>query len=74
MAVLGVQDKILGEAIKACIVLKEGKNRQIRRICQKVGLPVLQLKRIRIKDLILKNLPEGEWRYLTPEEVKSLKQ
>jgi len=55
------------------IVLTEGKNRQIRRICQKVGLSVIQLKRIRIKRLKLGNLPEGKWRKLTPEEVKMLK-
>ncbi|MBN2096012.1 rRNA pseudouridine synthase, partial [Candidatus Peregrinibacteria bacterium] len=56
------------------IVLREGKNRQIRRICQKVGLPVLQLKRIRIKGLSLGDLQEGKWRHLTPQEVQSLKQ
>lgn len=58
---------------KMRIVLMEGKNRQIRRICQKVGLPVLQLKRIRIKELRLGNLPEGKWRNLTMEEIKTLK-
>lgn len=55
------------------IVLKEGKNRQIRRICQKVGLPVIKLKRIRIKKLTLGDLPKGKWRYLTPQEVDLLK-
>ena len=56
------------------IVLTEGKNRQIRRICQKVGLPVTALKRIRIKKLKLGNLAEGKWRYLTPGEVEMLKE
>jgi len=55
------------------IVLKEGKNRQIRRICQKVGLPVVTLKRIRIKELLLGDLPEGKWRLLTQKEIDSLK-
>ena len=55
------------------IVLTEGKNRQIRRICQKVGLQVVSLKRIRIKGLELGNLPEGKWRFLTGSEVKTLK-
>ncbi len=55
------------------IVLTEGKNRQIRRICQKVGFPVVRLKRIRIKNLSLGDLPEGEWRFLTDDEVKMLK-
>lgn len=55
------------------IILTEGKNRQVRRICQKVGLPVRKLRRIRIKALSLGNLPEGKWRYLNPEEIKMLK-
>lgn len=59
---------------KMRIILTEGKNRQIRRICQKVGLPVKQLKRIRIKKLRLGTLPVGKWRYLKKEEVEALKQ
>lgn len=55
------------------IVLTEGKNRQIRRICQKVGLPVTSLRRIRIKKLRLGGLQIGKWRYLTPSEVEMLK-
>ncbi len=55
------------------IILTEGKNRQIRRICKKVGLPVVQLRRIRIKGLSLGDLLLGKWRYLTKEEVLSLK-
>lgn len=58
---------------KIWIILKEGKNRQVRRICQKVGYPVKNLKRIRIKNLILGSLPLGRWRHLTTEEVASLK-
>lgn len=58
---------------KMRIILTEGKNRQIRRICQKVGLPVKQLKRIRIKKLRLGTLPLGKWRYLSKEEVEELK-
>jgi 23S rRNA pseudouridine2605 synthase len=56
------------------IVLTEGKNRQVRRICQKVGIPVKKLRRVRIKNLRLGDLPVGRWRYLTAEEVKMLKQ
>jgi 23S rRNA pseudouridine2605 synthase len=59
---------------KMRIVLTEGKNRQIRRICQKVGLPVIALKRIRIKNLNLGDLPLGKWRFLTKQEVEMLKQ
>lgn len=57
---------------KIHIILREGKNRQIRRVCQKVGFPVKNLKRIRIKNLHLDDLPLGMWRYLTDSEVKSL--
>lgn len=55
------------------IILQEGKNRQIRRICQKVGNPVRRLRRVRIKNLTLGNLPIGKWRHLTPQEVTDLK-
>jgi len=49
-------------------ILKEGKKRQIRRMCELVGLDVLQLKRVRIGALRLGNLPEGRWRYLEADE------
>ena len=58
---------------KIRIILKEGKNRQVRRICQKVGFPVKNLKRVRIKGLQLGDLPLGRWRHLSKEEVKFLK-
>ncbi|MCD8340182.1 MAG: rRNA pseudouridine synthase [Burkholderiales bacterium] len=47
-------------------VLKEGRNRQIRRMCEQVGLKVLQLKRVRIGNIRLANLPIGKWRYFDP--------
>jgi 23S rRNA pseudouridine2604 synthase len=50
-------------------VLKEGKKRQIRRMCEAVGLHVLGLKRVSIGGVRLGNLPEGKWRYLRPEET-----
>lgn len=49
-------------------VLREGRKRQIRRMCELVGLKVLGLKRIRIGGVTLGKLPMGEWRYLRPEE------
>ncbi|HAR63327.1 MAG: rRNA pseudouridine synthase [Candidatus Margulisiibacteriota bacterium] len=55
------------------ITLVEGKNRQIRRMCQKVGYPVVQLKRIRIHTINLDDIKLGEWRDLTKEEIQSLK-
>lgn len=47
-----------------CFVLKEGKKRQIRRMCELVGIKVTGLKRIRIGKIRLGNLPVGQWRYL----------
>jgi 23S rRNA pseudouridine2604 synthase len=49
-------------------VLTEGKKRQIRRMCEQVGLKVVGLKRIRIGNVVLGNLPVGAWRYLGPQE------
>lgn len=54
------------------ITLKEGRNRQIRRMVDKVGNKVLELKRIRISDVKLGNLKESTWRYLTEKEKKAL--
>jgi 23S rRNA pseudouridine2604 synthase len=48
--------------------LREGKKRQIRRMCDMVGLKVLGLKRVRIGGVKLGNLPEGQWRYLGADE------
>lgn len=49
-------------------VLKEGKKRQIRRMCEAVGLKVVGLKRVRIGKLKLGKLPEGQWRFLEEDE------
>jgi 23S rRNA pseudouridine2604 synthase len=48
--------------------LREGRHRQIRRMCELVGLRVLALKRVRIGNVMLGHLPRGQWRYLGPEE------
>lgn len=53
-------------------ILTEGKKRQIRRMCELVGLQVTQLLRIRIGPLSLGNLKPGEWRYLSRKEVFGL--
>lgn len=50
-------------------VLREGKKRQIRRMCELVGLKVVGLKRVRIGRVMLGNLPPGQWRYLGPNEL-----
>lgn len=49
-------------------ILREGKKRQIRRMCALVGLSVQNLKRVRIGRVRLGTLPEGQWRYLAPDE------
>lgn len=54
------------------IILKEGKNRQIRRMVRKVGQDVLMLHRIRIAGIRLGKLDSGKWRFLDPDEVAAL--
>jgi 23S rRNA pseudouridine2605 synthase/23S rRNA pseudouridine2604 synthase len=56
------------------IQLKEGRNRQIRRMVRKLHNHVSRLKRIRVAGVRLNDLPEGSWRRLTKKEVQSLKQ
>ncbi|PAT35638.1 RNA-binding protein [Vandammella animalimorsus] len=50
-------------------VLREGRKRQIRRMCEQVGLQVSALKRVRIGRLALGQLPPGQWRYLEQDEL-----
>jgi 23S rRNA pseudouridine2604 synthase len=49
-------------------ILKEGRKRQIRRMCELVGLKVTGLKRVRIGNVKLGDLPVGQWRFLRPDE------
>lgn len=75
---------ILGTVTKKCkveklskfvfrIILKQGLNRQIRRMCYKLNYNVLTLKRIRIMHIQLGDLKPGEWRDLSKKELKELK-
>ncbi|MDH6352862.1 MULTISPECIES: 23S rRNA pseudouridine(2604) synthase RluF [Brevibacillus] len=75
--------RILGTVTKPCkvtkvnervfnIVLTQGLNRQIRRMCQAFGYQVRQLQRVRIMNIRLGNLKIGQWRNLTSEELKEL--
>ena len=75
--------KILGTVTRKCkvemlskntfrIILTEGMNRQIRRMCEVFGYQVLKLKRVRIMNIPLGDLPTGAWRYLTAEELRDL--
>ena len=55
------------------VILHEGRNRQIRRMCETLGLEVARLKRTHIGSLKLGMLPQGKWRNLTEDEVHRLK-
>ncbi len=54
------------------MTLTEGKNRQVRRMTAKVGFPTLRLVRVAIADLSLEDLQPGQWRDLTPGQIKRL--
>ena len=56
------------------VTIHEGKNRQVRRMCAAAGLEVLRLKRIREGSLTLGNLAPGEWRPLSTEEIRHLRE
>lgn len=55
------------------VVLREGKNRQIRRMGTRIGLPVRQIRRVRIGPITLGKLQPGHFRYLKPDEIQALK-
>ena len=54
------------------VTIREGKNRQIRKMCEKVGLNVIKLVRISEGNVKLGSLESGKWRYMTEDEIKSL--
>ncbi len=54
------------------IILTQGLNRQIRRMCEALGYRVSSLKRIRIMNITLSGLAPGKWRYFTPAEIESI--
>lgn len=77
--------RILGTVTQKCfvkqegtdrfkIILTQGLNRQIRRMCEVMEYNVLSLKRTRIMNMTITGLPPGKWRYFTPAEVESLGQ
>ena len=55
------------------MTLYEGRNRQVRKMCEQVGLKVAKLTRVAIGSITLGNLQGGKWRYLTQEEINMLK-
>ena len=75
--------RILGTVTQKCfvkqegadrfkIILTQGLNRQIRRMCEALGYNVTALKRVRIMHMTLNGLPPGKWRYFTPAEIGSI--
>jgi 23S rRNA pseudouridine2605 synthase len=67
-------DKPFGKGMWLRVTLKEGRKRQIRETGTMLGLPVAKIIRIRFGSLYLGNLKLREWRYLTPDEIKTLKE
>lgn len=65
--------KAEGECAQFSVTIREGRNRQIRRMCQAAGMHCTRLRRIREGNLSLGELPVGAWRYLTAEEVAALR-
>ena len=65
--------KAEGEKALLRITIHEGRNRQVRRMCEMAGMKVNRLKRIAEGSLRLGNLPLGKWRHLTQEEVEALR-
>src|ERR1700722_1174089 len=83
LEMLGKGVKIMGEITKPSkvsrlgpnafrIILTQGLNRQIRRMCSALGYKVQRLKRVRIMNIKLGNLETGKWRYLSDSELKGL--
>lgn len=62
-----------GQKARLEVVIHEGRNRQVRRMCQAAGMQVQRLKRTKEGPLSLGSLPAGKWRFLTDAEVEKLK-
>lgn len=80
---MGSGVEILDQVTKPCkaekvgeksfrIILTQGLNRQIRRMCEALGMRVLKLKRVRIMDVRIDGIRSGEWRYLTESEMAGI--
>ena len=65
--------QIEGDRAKIRVTIHEGRNRQVRRMCQAAGMHVNRLRRIQEGELKLGQLPLGKWRHLTRDEVQNLK-
>lgn len=67
-----IQYNIEKKQTRLLIVIHEGKNRQVRKMCEAIGKKVIALHRSKIGDIEVKNIPLGKWRYLTESEVKEI--
>ncbi len=65
--------KVKEDRTNLTFTLHEGRNRQIRKMCEKVGLEVLRLKRVAVGELRLAEVKAGKWRFLDDDEVEYLK-
>lgn len=65
--------KDYSNSTKVEITIHEGKNRQIRRMCDALGHPVISLRRVQVGDIKLGDLPKGKWRFLDEKEIKHIK-
>lgn len=65
--------KRVGFNCRATITIHEGKNRQIRKMCEAIDHPVIALKRISVGNITLGDMEKGSWRNLTEEEINYLK-
>ncbi len=68
--------KVMGVKEKNCslmLTIREGRNKQVKRMCQAIGHPVLRLNRAAFGFLRVEDMAPGQWRHLDPEEVKMLK-
>lgn len=67
---IGVLSREGADRARLSVVIHEGRNRQVRRMCALAGLEVKRLKRVREGRLMLGRLRPGEWRLLTAEEIR----
>lgn len=73
--ILPVKTEIIDSPVGSTLLqmtLYEGRNRQIRKMCQKVGLKITRLCRVALGDITLCGVDTGKWRYLSPDEIKYL--
>nr|WP_258875964.1 pseudouridine synthase [Clostridium sp. CF011] len=66
-------NKRVGFNCRVTITIHEGKNRQIRKMCDAIGHPVIALKRVSVGNILLGDMEKGSWRNLTEDEIKYLK-